>query len=288
MTRSIPALLLVACAADKPTPDLGGDTTGTPTPPTDLQLSYPCPAPPEDAVRIQLGTVLAHQGFYSGTPHIGATSWDPNETSYVPILYPFYALKLRGLSYTDGDSCALLDTDHLYYLDVRRGTIVNQYDIDLQLTIPGDSVDDFLGEHGDGGGHMVRPDRAAHQLNFGWHDGQHYHWVNSLPYGWTRSTVCIGELSPEFTYLTILFDPSDGPYMTNVRNRWTRPLFIEARLVGTGLEEGVAPLDCKKNRNRCRSCFETVYASSTREDWFPSKTSGTTGTAGTSRTSTIK
>jgi len=60
--------------------------------------------------------------------------------------------------------------------------------------------------------------------------------------------------------------------MTNIRNPWTRPLYVEARIVGTGLEEGIEPKDCLKNSSQCRSCAGTAYVTSTRQDWFPDKT----------------
>jgi len=267
---ALAALLVPGCTRDKPKPDPttdggtpadGGTTTETWGP--GRPVSYTCPDPPDDAVRVRMGTAIAHQVFY-----------EYNENTWpVRVLtprFPLYALKVRGLSYTDPDSCAALDVENLYMLDVRNGVKLNEYDIELLVTLPGTGVEDWLGEHGDGGGHLVRPDRGAHQLSFGYHDGTTYHWIDSLPYGWTRSTVCMGEITPEFTYLTVLFDPADGPYMTNHRNPWTRPLWLEIILTATGSEEKVDPMDCASTAS-CRSCFGTVYSATTREDWFPSE-----------------
>ncbi len=189
----LPTLLALGCRPGKTEPALDGGSTIPigpirPTEPTEpwgppRQFSYTCPDPPADALRIRLGTLLAHHVFYSGIDPQGRKEWDPDSDPTPATLFPLYALKLRGLSYTDADSCALLDIDNLYYLDIRQGTVTDPFELDLQLSIPGDRVEDFLGEHGDGGATAdvtsTRrdgfPDKTTEQALAGDHQGRRGH-----------------------------------------------------------------------------------------------------------------
>ena len=242
MTPSL--LVLLGCTAKYPSPGDGattvptdGGSSGTtpteptePTEPTGRTHAYSCSAPPADAITFSGGTVHADQLFTQDEPQSMPAGW---------------TLLVTGASYTHADSCETLVEDQALWRPIKEGDRVGDYLFEVMLTVPGTDKSAYLGEHADNGGHVANPSFSAHWSRIGWHDGDQYHWVDSLPHGWTNSTVCVGDVGVDYIYLTVLFDPRGGPYETNLRNPLSQPIWFDVEITATGVDP--------------RSCFVTAW-----------------------------
>ncbi len=82
--------------------------------------------------------------------------------------------------------------------------------------------------------------------------------VNSLPNGWTESKVCVGFISPDYLYLTVLWDPKDGPYTTNDFVRTDRPIWFDMEIWPTG---GSDPSDPEGSKHRSCALTNSAFLS---------------------------
>ncbi|MCK6504716.1 hypothetical protein L6R53_15140 [Myxococcota bacterium] len=171
-----------------------------------------------------------------------------------------YELRATGVSYEDTVPCK----EWQYYLNqdwrfpVKRGEQPGHYIFEVSLTIPADDIKDILGEHDDGGAFLFNPRFAANQVYIGWHDGESYHWVDSLPQGWTDSKVCIEAVSVDHLKATVLFDPLDGPYTRNEHNNLQQPIWFELEAWATGFDSYKYP----------HTCLATVWSPSSTKQLF--------------------
>ncbi|MCK6504751.1 hypothetical protein L6R53_15320 [Myxococcota bacterium] len=221
----IPALLLLlACTGsdkpsggDPPGPADGGSTTDGGSTGTALWPipTYACPGPPDDAIVFTTGTVQAEQIFYS-RPTDRTLGW---------------AINVFGVSFEYEDTCGYAGRGSPAFVEeVKAGTRPGAYHYELQVTAPAREVGNWPGLFGGGNNHLYRQDMPAARVNIGWNDGK-YHWVSSLPHGMTEMTVCIGTLSPDYVYLTVLWEPSpDGPYPVNERNPMDQPIWFDVEM----------------------------------------------------------
>ena len=216
---------------DGGTSDGGTSDGGTTDGGTSRAHAYDCPPPPHDAITFTAGTLHADQAFTYESEHSTMPSG--------------WTLVLSGASYTHPDDCASLIKDQALWSPIKYGERVGDYLFQLAMTVPGTTREEFLGEHLDNGGLLASPDFSAHWLRIGWHDGKAFHWVDSMPHGWTLSKVCVGDIGVEYAYVTVLFDPIDGPYQTNLYNPLHQPIWFEAEILGTGRDP--------------RSCFVTAW-----------------------------
>jgi hypothetical protein len=141
-----------------------------------------------------------------------------------------------GISYTHEDSCVDLAPMNLYDRDVKTGAAPGEFWFELALNVPGTKVEDFLGLHPQGDGNMNHPTEANHELTIGWRDkdDSYARFVSALSQGWTRSEVCVGQVRPDYVYLTVLWDPAEGPYRTNDWVRTDQPIWFDMELWRTG------------------------------------------------------
>ena len=245
-----PALLLSlscgsqGCRSSSPT-----DTSvvqppgGRPDTPPDPLVTRRCPAAPADALTFHTGSIVAQQSFVrDGNGSLGRG----------------YVLLATGLSYIDSVECKDWHayTDQDWKFPVKRGERTGEYLFELALTVPGDELQDYLGLHDDGGAFLFNPDFAANQVQIGWHDGEDYHWVETLPQGWTDTKVCIDSLTADHIRATVLFDPLEGPYSRNERNLLLQPIWFELEAWATGD-------DLSKTKH---SCYSTVWYPGTSEE----------------------
>ncbi len=180
-------------------------------------------------------------------------------------------LILTGVSYVAEDHCINLteyfdSTEYgsvwLLTDPIKNGERVGDYLFKLNLTIPGASLSDYIGEFTDGGGHTANPSFSAHQLMLGWHDGEKYHHVYSLPDGMTKSTVCVESFSREHMKLTVLFDPLDGPFTTNHHTQLHQPIFFTADIWATnmGPDEATRNRSCMMNVADGSKTLDEIFA----------------------------
>ena len=141
---------------------------------------------------------------------------------------------VSGLSYVHHQACQDIYRLNTLLEEVKSGARPGEYLFELVLSIPGTRIGDWLGEHGSGNGHLWNREFAAHQLKVGWRDDEDYHVVSSLPWGWTQSTICVGSITPDYLYLTVLWDPVDGPFTTNHHTQLHQPIWFDMEIWPTG------------------------------------------------------
>lgn len=185
---------------------------GAPLPGPQPVPTVDCPPPPDDAITFELGTFLGDQIFYRT---------DEGREGYY--------LALSGLSYVHEQPCNELLENMAMFQEVKSGERPGEYTVELMLDIPGPPPHQWLGEHPMHDGHLFSS-MSAHTAKLGWNNGEGYQWVHALPNGWTQSTVCIGTISPDYVYLTFLWDPVDGPFTTNEHTQVHHPIWFKAEL----------------------------------------------------------
>lgn len=225
--------------------DEGGVTpdTGKPVP------TWTCPAPPEDAWVFHAGTVVSDQAYFRSEDN--GNGW---------------MLTATGISYVHEQECTSLVPYNWFEHEVKSGLRPGDFLFELMLTVPGDGITDWLGEHDSGGGYLFHREFSAHYLKIGWRDDPKsvYHMVHSLPHGWTDSTVCVSYLSPDRLYLTVLWDPAEGPYRTNAWTSIDHPIWFDLEIWPTANEYGAYdPVHGSR-----RSCAVTAWADVTEEELF--------------------
>lgn len=221
-----------------------GETDGGTTPPLTPIPTYACPAPPADARVYHAGTIISDQAYYANGDN--GTGW---------------TLIATGISYVHDEPCQDVVAYNKYNRDVKAGEKPGEIHFEFIASVPGSSVEDWLGEHDSGGGYLMNPDFAAHLVKIGWRDGpeEDYHLVHSLPYGWTESTLCIGYISPDRLYLTLLWDPVEGPYRTNTFTSIDVPIWIDME---------IWPTDLEPEYGSHRSCALTAWVNTREGDHF--------------------
>ncbi len=208
-----------------------------------------CPAPPEGARVFSAGTVIADQSFIYDDL---SDKKDIEEDE----AWQGWALVATGLSYIHEDPCYDLAYMNHYDRDVKQGRASGQLWFELAVNVPGTTVHDWLGVHPQGSGDMKSRLESNHLLTIGWRDeGDLYaRFVSALPQGWTRSEVCVGTVSPDYVYLTVLWDPAEGPYRTNDWTRTDQPIWFDVEIWRTG---GGDPSDILASKHR--SCMSTSW-----------------------------
>ena len=209
----------------------------------------PCPPPPEGARVFSAGTVIADQSFVYADYEGRSFYYDQSD-------WQGWALIATGLSYVHEDRCYDLAYMNHFDRDVKQGRANGQLWFELAVHVPGTTVDDWLGVHPQGSGDMKSRVEANHLLTIGWRDeGDLYpRFVSALPQGWTRSEVCVGTVSPDYVYLTVLWDPAEGPYRTNDWTRTDQPIWFDVEIWRT---VGGDPSDVMASKHR--SCMSTSW-----------------------------
>lgn len=229
----------------------GGGTTSTDGGGTDGRKPIPtaaCPPPPDDAVVFHAGTVVVDQVYaYFSYNSRHEEGWH---------------LIATGLSYDHDLPCEDAAWGNVLFDDIKLGRAPEQFWFEFSLFLPGLSIEGWLGEHTLEHGPYPAKDRIGHNLKIGWRDtGATYpSMVSSLPNGWTESKVCVGTISPDYLYLTVLWDPKDGPYRTNDFVRTDQPIWFDMEIWPTG---GSDPADPAGSRHRsCAVTSQTFLAGS--------------------------
>ncbi len=219
------AMLVLACnGKPKPVETVPGTTETQPETTPNTVPTYACPPPPDDALTFSVGTVHAEHAFID----IDAT--DP---VYSPLNEKAWDLVVSGLSYTHEKACVDLTAMNEYKLDIIEGRAPGQFWFEMGLQVPGSRIEDWIGVHPQGNGDMTRTaTESNHTLTIGWRDADHTypHFVSNLPHGWTASEVCIGQVRPDYIYLTVLWDPVDGPYRTNDWMPMDQPIWFDMEI----------------------------------------------------------
>ncbi len=229
-----PALALALACSGKPG-DGATPTTPTPTEPTtQTEPTEPteptspwglerCPGPPADAATFETGTVHVDRVFVEDEPDDSAFgsrfSIVINGVSYIYETAACY----EEIEYWSSSSRELLPITE----PIRQGERVGDYFFKLAFSAPTATVSELLGTFPDQGGHLYNKKFPDHQLMIGWHDGEAYRMVYSLPDGLTRTTVCIDQFTRTRLVLTGLFEPLDGPYTTNHHTTLTHPIWFK-------------------------------------------------------------
>ena len=258
-------LVLLACGGGKPadeprtwpeqltTPSLDGGATdgGTPdggtTLPSEPVPTYDCPAPPKDAWIFHAGTLVSDQVYYRT---------EENGDGWQVIV--------TGISYVHEQACRDLVEYNKFERPVKEGDRPGDFLFELAMSVPGAGPTDWLGEHDSGNGYMLNPSFPAHHLKIGWRDApdQDYHFVQALPFGWTESTICVGYLSPDRLYLTVLWDPVEGPYRTNLHTSIDHPIWFDMEIWPTS--DGWGDYDPVYGAHR--SCALTAWVGDVSEE----------------------
>ena len=245
-------LLLLACGAgskpstsDSAPTDDGGATTLEDGGRTGTELvdvpTYACPGPPDGAIVFSTGTLQAEQMFYPLRDEGGDRSKEQDDRALG------WWLDVYGASFVYEKPCEW--SARRYVDQVKTGERPGEYHFELQVSAPARTIEGWPGLHGDGNGHLKRPDMAAARVTIGWYD-EEYHWVHSLPHGMTDTTVCIGTLSPDYVYLTVLWEPDpDGPYPGNERNPMDQPIWFDVEMFAYDTNE----------KEQQRGCLSTGY-----------------------------
>ncbi|NOY25597.1 MAG: hypothetical protein GXP62_06960 [Oligoflexia bacterium] len=202
---------------------------------------YDCPPPPDDAIVFHMGTLQGDQVFYIGDD--GRDGWH---------------MALSGISYVRDEACADLFVDSVMGSEIKAGDRPGEYTAELIVSLPGTGVDDWLGEFPANYGYLWS-DMPAHQAKIGWNDGSGYQWVVTLPNGWTKSTVCVGAVSPDYVYLTFLWDPIDGPFTTNEHTQVHQPIWFDAEMWSYNRDP---------KYGKQAQCTSTQYAGVEQDDIF--------------------
>ncbi len=225
-------MILLACRTPGPTTDAEADDHRPPAlidpdgigePPLRPIPTYDCPPPPDDAITFTIGTMQADQIFYH---YFGPVDNDE---------FQGWHMAISGISYVRDEYCHNILHRQEQFNDIKAGEQPGEYTVELLFSLPGDSVEDWLGEFPMNDGHLWSH-LPAHVAKIGWNDTDHYQWVNTLPNGWTGSTLCIGTVSPDYVHLTFLWDPLDGPFTTNQFTQVHQPIFFDATVWRYGTE----------------------------------------------------
>ncbi|MCK6507814.1 hypothetical protein L6R53_31355 [Myxococcota bacterium] len=221
-----------------------GTTDGGTTIPGDPIPTFTCPAPPKDARVFHAGTLISDQFYLKDTGK--GDLWE---------------VIVTGISYVHDQPCRDLVAWNAFDRQVKAGEKPGEYHFELIADIPGSGLNDWLGTHDSGGGYRLNGKFAAHQLKIGWRDGpdEDYDVVYSLPFGWTESTLCVGYLSPDRLYLTVLWDPVEGPYRTNDYTSLDVPIWFDME---------IWPTDLDPVYGGHRSCAQTGWSGWTTDDLF--------------------
>ncbi|MCK6506018.1 hypothetical protein L6R53_21985 [Myxococcota bacterium] len=212
--------------------------------------TYDCPPPPDDAWVFHAGTVISDQVYYRNA------YWENEGWEAI----------VTGISYVHDWDCIFQVYYNRLENEVKAGERPGEFYFELHLTVPGQGITDWLGEHDGGGGYLYHRDFAAHYLKIGWRDSPRdtFHFVHSLPFGWTDSTVCVGYISPDRLYMTVLWDPADGPYRTNKWTHIDHPIWFDMEIWPSSDELG----DYDPIHGDHRSCALTAWGGVTEVELF--------------------
>lgn len=235
--------------------DTGPSETTEPTTPEVLTPipTYSCPAPPSNARVFRAGTVVAEQAYTNSSYEHDLTEtygWDISPQNGLWLI-------ATGISYTHHRRCRELVRGNRFQDEVKNGDRPGEFFFDLMVFLPYLDLASWLGEHTLDHGVFTDPDNVGHALRIGWRDAGDPHpmMVNSLPNGWTQSKICIGTISPDYVYMTVLWDPVDGPYRTNDFVRTDQPIWFDMEIWRSG---GGDPTDVEGSDHR--SCASTHWA----------------------------
>jgi len=206
-----------------------------------------CPEPPADALTFAAGTHHVDRVFVrEGSVYFAFDSGVQLVATRVSYVHETSCKEERDgweFSYT-GDNEILHMTD-----PIKLGWLVGDFMFRVVFTAPTTVAAELLGASLDNGGHLANDKFPAHQMMLGWHDGEAFRQVYSLPDGMTRSTVCFDQFSRTHMVMTGLFEPLDGPYTTNKHTTLTQPIWfkLEAWATDTGPDEDARHRSCMLN-----------------------------------------
>lgn len=210
--------------------------------------TYSCPPPPEGARVFSGGTIIADQ-IFTYDDYDKATYSEEHE-------WQGWAIIATGLSYTHEQACYDIAYMNRYDRDVKEGRANGEFWFELAVYVPGTTAEHWIGVHPQSSGNLRHRTDPNHIVTIGWRDeGDLYpRFVSALPQGWTRSEVCVGTVSPDYVYLTVLWDPADGPYRTNDWTRTDQPIWFDLEIWRTG---GGDPANIRASKHR--SCMSTSW-----------------------------